>query len=224
MNSKPAIFLLVLLIITFTFFVLDQENKSLFKKKPEITDQMKLDTLRSQGLKTGETTNDIFLDLLFGDSERTVLRKLKSNARNKKINIESGKYVYYIETGGPSINKIRITFSAEYYKNKLYEFTLKAEPESELDIYPISYALVAQKLMGLYYNKYGFPQATFENDEHKYEYYWLENNREIKIYNIDIMAFVVYTDNNILKEKEVVEKSDDQKRIEQSKKKAMQDL
>lgn len=192
------------------FLFINCESEEVKYKKALMEYEKKVE----QELSKNQNTNEIFMTFKLGDTKQTVEKKFRLLIKQNKIKADATRELYYVmDFFGYGLFNARVTFSADYYDNKLYKFILIAEPKQRLST--SSSELLFNNVFHLYYEKYGFPQF-FGKISDNYNPRWIENNREIRIKHTEIVEEVriIYTDKRVEKLADAKEKKEKEEKTE----------
>jgi len=159
-----------------------------------------LDLRINQELSSNVKNDTIFLGICFGMTKKQLDSYMNNLVKNKKLHInESNYFEYKFDFGNnPTFLDNKATFSADYFKNKLYELKISIKADNP----NASPTLILLKLVNIFASKYGYTylkrEAMFEDCD---DYIWVNGNRMIELKRGLNDAKIIYTDIPIDREK-----------------------
>lgn len=190
----------ILLLCLITFFyscTLQQEKEAAEKKEKETRINDEVD----KELKTGVRNDEIFLGYKFGMSDSAFKVKTQQLLDNKELFVDGfGTITCKMDIGGGIMYEGTVaTFSPSYYHGKLYELGLSVKSPN---IESQNLILLLTQIEDLYSKKYGNTMLMFHGLlPDTFEYYWIDGNRQIIIFQGINDVRIFYTD--LIAEKEM---------------------
>ena len=205
--GNPKIMKYVFLLISVIVFFTGCENFTYRQKSTEGAEKTRYENTLQRELSSGEKTDTIFLGFRFGMTKAEVSRHTRALTKQGKLT-SKGKYLFTFDEYTTAEAKIGV----HYFEGKLYQFQLYVTPTG---IVPITVG-VKVELYKLYNEKYDCT-VLFSETPLGTKNIFLRGNLKIELYERTKDVMVEYSDMNIVKVKEDMEKEQVEKDMEKAK-------